>query len=126
MGQGSQPDPWKAELEVTQALAQALIAAQFPHLAVESIGALGEGWDNAAFIVNGAFVFRFPRRAIAAKLMQTECRVLPLLVSALPLRLPVPGVRRRSLTAVSVAVCRLSLPGRASAFGLPSRRGRVL
>ncbi|MGC1381646.1 MAG: phosphotransferase [Candidatus Baltobacteraceae bacterium] len=88
-------DPWAAELEVTATLAERSIAAQFPQLAPATARPLGEGWDNAAFLVNGAYVFRFPRRAIAAELIATECRVLPLLAGRLPLAVPDPSMPGR-------------------------------
>jgi aminoglycoside phosphotransferase (APT) family kinase protein len=51
---------------------------------------LGAGSDNSAFLVNDAFVFRFPRRQLAVELLETEVRVLPALAPALPLAIPVP------------------------------------
>jgi aminoglycoside phosphotransferase (APT) family kinase protein len=83
-------EPWAAEFEVTAELAAALVAEQFPELRSPSLAALGHGWDNAAFLVEGAWVFRFPRRAIAAALIATESRILPLIANRLPLATPVP------------------------------------
>jgi aminoglycoside phosphotransferase (APT) family kinase protein len=51
---------------------------------------MGEGWDNIAYLVNGEWVFRFPRRTIAVPLLETEARVLPLLAPRLPFPIPVP------------------------------------
>jgi aminoglycoside phosphotransferase (APT) family kinase protein len=51
---------------------------------------LGEGWDNTAYLVNGEWVFRFPRRTIAAPLLESEARVLPALAPRLPYPIPVP------------------------------------
>ncbi|MBV8499157.1 MAG: phosphotransferase [Candidatus Eremiobacteraeota bacterium] len=82
--------PWAAEIEVTAHLAATLIARQFPRLGTPSLTVLGEGWDNAAFLVNDTWVFRFPRRAIAAPLIERESRILPLIAGALPLAIPVP------------------------------------
>ena len=77
-------------MEVTAALAGRLVSAQFPQLAPAEVALLGEGWDNAAFLVNDEYVFRFPRRAIAAELIETESRILPLIAPALPAPIPVP------------------------------------
>ncbi len=83
-------EPWAAEIEVTAELAGALVADQFPQLGAPSLTRFGEGWDNAAFLVNGEWVFRFPRRAVSAELIEAEARVLPLIAPALPLPVPVP------------------------------------
>ncbi len=91
MPEGAQPDPWTAQVEIDESLVRGLLGAQFPQLAVETVRPLGEGWDNAAFAIDDAYVFRFPRRAIAASLIATECRMLPLLAPALPLAIPVPA-----------------------------------
>jgi aminoglycoside phosphotransferase (APT) family kinase protein len=81
--------PWKAERAVSLDEARALVAAQFPELRDASVRPFGEGWDNTVFLV-GDFVFRFPRRAIAVPLLETEARVLPQIAAALPLPVPVP------------------------------------
>lgn len=83
-------NPWDADFEVSSAQAARLIARQFPQLAPVRLEALSAGWDNLAFLVNARFVFRFPRREIAAPLIAREARVLPLLAPHLPLRVPVP------------------------------------
>jgi aminoglycoside phosphotransferase (APT) family kinase protein len=72
-----------------------LFEEQFPRLAPALLEPLGEGWDNLAFLVGGEWVFRFPRRAQAAPLIETELRVLPRLAPALPLPIPVPELRGR-------------------------------
>lgn len=51
---------------------------------------LGEGFDNSVFLVNNRYVFRFPRREIAAHLIQTENRLLPVLAPLLPIPVPNP------------------------------------
>ncbi len=80
--------PWTAELTVSLELAQSLIAEQFPQLAPRHIEVLGIGWDNTAFLVDGQYVFRFPRRQLGADLMEVEIRVLPALAGRLPLPIP--------------------------------------
>lgn len=83
-------EPWAADVEVTGELARALIEAQFPELAGASIDPLGEGWDNAAFLVGGEYVFRFPRRAVAAPLIAREIAILPMLAPKLPRAISAP------------------------------------
>ncbi|MGA8324995.1 MAG: phosphotransferase [Candidatus Cybelea sp.] len=86
----SAPDPWVADIELSEERAAGLIAQQFPQLAPFDVERIGEGWDNVAFIVNGAYVFRFPRRTVSAKLIETEMRVLPLIAARLPLPISAP------------------------------------
>src|SRR4051794_30527398 len=82
---------WSAEFVVDDDLARSLIEAQFPTLAPASVVPTGVGWDNTAFLVNDAFVFRFPRRGIAAPLIEAEARLLPAVAPGLPLAVPRPG-----------------------------------
>ncbi|HZT42835.1 MAG TPA: phosphotransferase [Chthonomonadaceae bacterium] len=81
---------WEADTELSEEEAADLIATQFPQLAPARLQAMGVGWDNAAFRVNERYVFRFPRRKIAAALIAREEKVLPRLAPALPLPIPVP------------------------------------
>jgi aminoglycoside phosphotransferase (APT) family kinase protein len=81
---------WSAEFAVSSAEARALIEEQFPQLTPADVELLGVGWDNSAFRVNGRYVFRFPRRPIAAPLVETEGRLLPMLAPRLPLAVPAP------------------------------------
>ncbi len=67
-----------------------MIAECFPELAPRRLEEFGEGWDNTAFLVDGEWVFRFPRRAVAGELMEVECTVLPAIAPYLPLPVPVP------------------------------------
>jgi aminoglycoside phosphotransferase (APT) family kinase protein len=84
------PDPWAPDIEIGMPLARDLVAAQFPQLGEVRLEPMGEGWDNAAYLVNGAFVFRFPRRSATAKLIDRESRFLPRLAPQLPLPIPIP------------------------------------
>lgn len=81
---------WDADIEVTAALAARLIDRQFPALAPAQVDRFGEGWDNVAFLVNGAYVFRFPRRRVAVPWLEHETRILPRLAPHLPLAIPAP------------------------------------
>ena len=57
------PRPWEAERSVDEPLVRELLE-QFPELTVESLSHLSEAWDRSAWLVNGALVFGFPRRAL--------------------------------------------------------------
>ena len=84
-------DPaWTPEILVDAERARALIASRFDDVRADRIERLGQGWDNAAYLVDGAAVFRFPQRAVAAPLVATEIAVLPVIAPLLPLAIPVP------------------------------------
>ena len=67
-----------------------MIASRFADVRADRLERLGQGWDNAAYLVDGRAVFRFPQPAVAAPLVATEIAVLPLLAPRLPLAIPVP------------------------------------
>ncbi|MDR9503278.1 phosphotransferase [Brevibacillus agri] len=73
----SRTNPWDAEWQVTEDLAQALIYSQFPALSSKQVRRLGDGWDNTVYVVGEEYVFRFPRRKIAVELIELEGRLLP-------------------------------------------------
>jgi aminoglycoside phosphotransferase (APT) family kinase protein len=80
---------WSAEVVVDEALARRLLS-QFLDLAVDSLELIAEGWDNAVWLVDGTWAFRFPRRSIAIPGVEREIAVLPRLAPLLPLPIPVP------------------------------------
>jgi aminoglycoside phosphotransferase (APT) family kinase protein len=82
--------PWQSDIAVSTELARSLIESQFPSLAPADVKPFGAGWDNTAFLVNGANVFRFPRRQFAVQFMEAEIRVMPWLGSRLTVAVPVP------------------------------------
>lgn len=82
--------PWEAEVQLTTDQAAALIAGQFPELTPVDAVYFGRGWDNTAYLVNGVYVFRFPRRAFALPFFETELRVLGAIAPKLPLPIPDP------------------------------------
>ncbi len=82
--------PWTPERTVDLGEARELLTAAFPRFQGCDVQFLGEGWDNTAFLVDGTWVFRFPRRSVAVPLLQTECRVLPRIASRLPCAVPNP------------------------------------
>jgi aminoglycoside phosphotransferase (APT) family kinase protein len=81
---------WHPEIAIDDTAAQALIRAQFPKLDASRIEAIGFGFDNTAFLVGDAYVFRFPRRAIAVALLEREMAVLPTIAPLVPVPIPVP------------------------------------
>jgi aminoglycoside phosphotransferase (APT) family kinase protein len=84
-------NPWDADVAIDAELAKALIADQFPQVRPVEVQAFATGWDNAAFLVDGTWVFRFPRRKIAVACLENETRSLPGLAPVLPLLVPVPA-----------------------------------
>jgi len=82
--------PWTPEEVLAPELALELIREQFPELAPVEARLLGSGWDNTAYLIDGALVFRFPRRALAVGLLEREAQVLPRLAPRLPLAVPLP------------------------------------
>lgn len=82
--------PWAADIALDAALARRLIAEQFPALGDAALRPFGEGWDNAAFLVDERFVFRFPRRRIVAHLIVREAALLPRIAAAVPFAVPAP------------------------------------
>jgi aminoglycoside phosphotransferase (APT) family kinase protein len=81
---------WDADVAFSTEDAARLIERQFPGLAPAQLEPFGVGWDNAAFVVNGQYLFRFPRRKVAAGLIEREVRILPRLAPHLPLPIPAP------------------------------------
>jgi aminoglycoside phosphotransferase (APT) family kinase protein len=82
--------PWAAEHVVKPDLARRLIEDQFGDLRPVQLELLGEGWDNTAYLVNNLIVFRFPRREVAAPLLEVEAGVLPRIAPRLPVPVPRP------------------------------------
>ena len=83
-------EPWVPEREVEPDLAAELIARAAPGLAGAPLEPFGAGWDNVAYLVADAWVFRFPRREFAVEAMENEIRGLPRVAPQLPLAVPLP------------------------------------
>jgi aminoglycoside phosphotransferase (APT) family kinase protein len=62
---------------------------------VRSLRLLAEGWDNAVWVANERYAFRFPRRRIAIPGVELELELLPKLAPLLPLPVPDPVFRGR-------------------------------
>ena len=81
---------WAPDIAIDAELASRLISAQFPALDARSVEPFAVGWDNAAFLVDGKTVFRFPRRELVADLIEREIALLPQLAPRLPARISTP------------------------------------
>jgi len=90
-GTGMTAPQWTPEIVVDAALAKRLIETQFPEFRGAPVERSGAGWDNAAFLVDGRMLFRFPQRTLSAPLIARELAVLPLLAPELPVPIPVPA-----------------------------------
>lgn len=97
---------WTAEVALTPQFAADLIREQFPDLGAGPVTALATGWDNAAFVVGGQWLFRFPRREVAVPGVRREITVLPRLAAILPLPIPDSAVRRPAVVALPLAILR--------------------
>ncbi|MBW3112800.1 phosphotransferase [Bacillus sp. MCCB 382] len=82
---------WDAEVAVSTGQARQLIESQFPELVLTDLEIIDYGFDNTVMKVNDNLVFRFPRREIAVRLLETEGKLLPMIAEAdLGLQIPVP------------------------------------
>jgi aminoglycoside phosphotransferase (APT) family kinase protein len=90
------------DLAVDRDLAARLIGSQFPELDPVRIEHLGEGCDSVAFEIDGAWVFRFPKRADVERQLLVEMNVLPML-SARPAPVAIPLFRFKGLPASEFA-----------------------
>jgi aminoglycoside phosphotransferase (APT) family kinase protein len=86
---------WAAEIEVDEDAARRLIGGQFPERRPRRLRLLARGWDNAVWLADGRWAFRFPRRRVAVPGVEREIAVLPQLAALLPLPVPVPRYRGR-------------------------------
>jgi len=84
-------ESWSPERLLSVVEVQALVDSSCPELAPCRARAFAEGWDNSAFLVNDAWIFRFPRRQVAVAGLECETRLLPFLAPRLPLALPRPS-----------------------------------
>ena len=87
---GSAVPDWDAEVVLDESLVRALLGEQFPDLDATSARLLDEGWDNAVWVVEERWAFRFPRRAVAIPGVERELEVLPRLAPLFSVPIPVP------------------------------------
>lgn len=81
---------WDPEHSVSADEAAAYIGGQFARLRGAPVEVLATGWDNTVFLVDGEWIFRFPRRSVALPGFRREMAHLPVLAPRLPLPVPVP------------------------------------
>ena len=76
-------NPWDADINLSLEDARAIVLAEFPAFVDQSFRLFSSGWDNDAYLAGDRVVFRFPRRKVAARLIENELRILPLLADHL-------------------------------------------
>ena len=81
---------WDADVMVDETLVRALLDEQFPELEGSTARLLAEGWDNAVWLVEEQWAFRFPRREIAVPLLAREIAIAPRLAPLVPVPIPTP------------------------------------
>ncbi len=65
-----------------------LIAKNFPSFVIDSLVLPNQGQDHLAAIVNGEYVFRFPRKALYKKTFRNEVGLMEWMHKHLPLEVP--------------------------------------
>jgi len=68
--------PWQQKKALTEKDVNYLLGINFPDLEVETLSALGEGWDNTTWLINQEWVFRLPKHPEAAQLLVNEMNIL--------------------------------------------------
>jgi aminoglycoside phosphotransferase (APT) family kinase protein len=69
-----------------------LLQRHLPDFRIDSFERIGQGWDSAAFEVNGDWIFRFPPRPETEAALRKEAALLPELAPALPVPVPEPEI----------------------------------
>ncbi len=83
--------PWLPDFSFKiNALKDFLLSQRKDFQSIDSITLLGEGWDNDVFLINNVWVFRCPRRRVAATLIQRENDALTLLKGKFDIEIPFP------------------------------------
>ncbi len=65
-----------------------LIRRNFPHLAIQTVRPITQGWDSFVLDVNDALIFRFPLRDDVIPYLEKEKRLLPQLEQTLSVPVP--------------------------------------
>lgn len=81
---------WKPERAITLDEARELVHDQCPDLTYSEARIMAAGWDNTVVLFDEAWVFRFPRRAIALAGIEREIEWLPWIADQVDLPVPVP------------------------------------
>lgn len=69
--------PWQQPTALTEKDVRYLLQINFPKLEVDTLSALGDGWDNTTWLINQEWVFRIPKHAEAGQLLRNEMNSLP-------------------------------------------------
>ncbi|MBP0724240.1 phosphotransferase [Bacillus sp. RG28] len=81
---------WEPEVEINEKNARIIICDQFPNLCQFQIKKIGQGFDNTIFSLEEKYLFRFPRREVAAQLLEKEKNLLLVVGSDLPISTTIP------------------------------------
>lgn len=84
------PGTPRAEIDLGEAQVRALLRTQHPDLSGLALERIDAGWDNIMFRLGDEFCLRFPRRCVAAALLDNEQRWLPVIAATLPIPIPTP------------------------------------
>ncbi len=68
--------------------AQGMIQECLPNFVVTKIEAAGEGMESRTYLVNGTYIFRFPKRPQTAEEMEIEINLLPKLQAYVSVPIP--------------------------------------
>jgi aminoglycoside phosphotransferase (APT) family kinase protein len=86
---------WDAEVILSEAEVSEIVQSYYPEFSNSRVVGYAEGWDNAAFLVDDAILFRFPRRKIAVDGLTREIALLPRISTCLPLPISAPHYHGR-------------------------------
>lgn len=88
-------NPWSADRELTTAQVRRAITSQFDDVRANRVIRMGSGWDNDVYVVDDAWIFRFPRREEVAQAIEREIAASSLAAEALSgLGVRVPEITR--------------------------------
>ena len=76
---------------------RAFLEHRWPELGVRTFEPIGGGWDCFTYLVNGEWVFQFPRLPGAAESLAKQIAVLPELAREVSSAIPSPGVHVRPI-----------------------------
>lgn len=82
------PERWDAEKRLSAAQVLPLLKKQFPKIEPRKAVPFSEGWDTFLFLVNGTYVFRFPKRKKVERMLGKEILLLKELAGELPSPVP--------------------------------------
>ncbi len=78
-----QRNPWHNDYPLDPDRVRSILVDDLPELAVSDVAPLGEGWDFSTFLVDDAWVFRFPKRRQCARQLAREHRLLEALAGTM-------------------------------------------